>query len=40
VVSYASVVDALGRYYPELAAGTLSPAQMAAKLDEAAAAAR
>ncbi|MDR2176616.1 MAG: extracellular solute-binding protein [Treponema sp.] len=40
VVAYASVIDALGRYYPELAAGTLSPAQLAAKLDEAAAAAR
>jgi raffinose/stachyose/melibiose transport system substrate-binding protein len=40
VVAYASVIDAMGRYYPELAAGTLSPAQMAAKLDEAAASAR
>ncbi|MDR0732106.1 MAG: extracellular solute-binding protein [Treponema sp.] len=40
VVAYASVIDAMGRYYPELVAGTLSPAQMAAKLDEAAAAAR
>jgi raffinose/stachyose/melibiose transport system substrate-binding protein len=40
VVAYASVIDAMGRYYPELAAGTLSPAQMAARLDEAAAAAR
>jgi raffinose/stachyose/melibiose transport system substrate-binding protein len=40
VIAPASVVDALGRYYPELAAGTLSPAQMAVRLDEAAAAAR
>jgi raffinose/stachyose/melibiose transport system substrate-binding protein len=40
VISYAGVVDAFGRYYPELAAGTLSPAAMAARLDEAAAAAR
>jgi raffinose/stachyose/melibiose transport system substrate-binding protein len=40
VVAYASVVDALGRYYPELAAGALSPAAMAARLDEAAAAMR
>jgi raffinose/stachyose/melibiose transport system substrate-binding protein len=37
VTAYASVIDAFGRYYPELAAGTLTPAQMAAKLDEAAA---
>jgi raffinose/stachyose/melibiose transport system substrate-binding protein len=40
VPAYASVVDAMGRYYPELAAGTLSPTQMAARLDEAAAGAR
>jgi raffinose/stachyose/melibiose transport system substrate-binding protein len=40
VVAYASVVDAFGRYYPELAAGTLTPTAMAARLDEAAAAAR
>jgi raffinose/stachyose/melibiose transport system substrate-binding protein len=40
VMAYASVVDAFGRYYPELAAGTLTPAAMAARLDEAAAAAR
>jgi raffinose/stachyose/melibiose transport system substrate-binding protein len=40
VMGYASVVDAFGRYYPELAAGTLTPAAMAARLDEAAAAAR
>jgi raffinose/stachyose/melibiose transport system substrate-binding protein len=40
VVSYASVVDAFGRYYPELAAGTLTPAAMAARLDQAAAAAK
>jgi raffinose/stachyose/melibiose transport system substrate-binding protein len=37
VTAYASVIDAFGRYYPELAAGTITPAQMAAKLDEAAA---
>ncbi|MDR1073029.1 MAG: extracellular solute-binding protein [Treponema sp.] len=37
VTAYANVIDAFGRYYPELAAGTLTPAQMAAKLDEAAA---
>jgi raffinose/stachyose/melibiose transport system substrate-binding protein len=37
VISQASVVDAFARYYPELAAGTLSPAQMAVRLDEAAA---
>jgi raffinose/stachyose/melibiose transport system substrate-binding protein len=40
VLGYASVVDAFGRYYPELAAGTLTPTAMAARLDEAAAAAR
>jgi raffinose/stachyose/melibiose transport system substrate-binding protein len=40
VMAYASVVDAFGRYYPELAAGTLTPAAMAARLDEAAAAAQ
>jgi raffinose/stachyose/melibiose transport system substrate-binding protein len=40
VTAYASVVDAFGRYYPELTAGTLTPAAMAARLDEAAAAAR
>ncbi|MDR2184518.1 MAG: extracellular solute-binding protein [Treponema sp.] len=40
VTAYASVVDAFGRYYPELAAGTLTPAAMAARLDEAAAAAQ
>jgi raffinose/stachyose/melibiose transport system substrate-binding protein len=40
VTAYASVVDALGRYYPELAAGTLTPAAMAARLDEAAATAK
>jgi raffinose/stachyose/melibiose transport system substrate-binding protein len=40
VTAYAGVIDAFGRYYPELAAGSLSPAAMAAKLDEAAAAAR
>jgi raffinose/stachyose/melibiose transport system substrate-binding protein len=40
VLAYAGVVDAFGRYYPELAAGTLTPAAMAARLDEAAAAAR
>jgi raffinose/stachyose/melibiose transport system substrate-binding protein len=38
VIAYASVVDAFSRYYPELVAGSLSPAAMAAKLDEAAAA--
>ncbi|GHV43862.1 hypothetical protein AGMMS49546_26710 [Spirochaetia bacterium] len=37
VISQSSVVDAFARYYPELAAGTLSPAQMAVRLDEAAA---
>ncbi len=37
VMAYASVVDAFGIYYPELAAGTLDAAGMAAKLDEAAA---
>lgn len=40
VTSYAGVIDAFGRYYPELAAGTINPAQMAVRLDEAAAAAR
>ena len=40
VMAYASVVDAFGIYYPELAAGTLDAAGMAAKLDEAAAAAQ
>jgi raffinose/stachyose/melibiose transport system substrate-binding protein len=40
VTAYAGVIDAFGRYYPELAAGRLTPAQMAARLDEAAAAAR
>ncbi|MDR0569326.1 MAG: extracellular solute-binding protein [Spirochaetaceae bacterium] len=40
VTAYAGVIDAFGRYYPELAAGTISPEQMAAKLDEAAAGAR
>jgi raffinose/stachyose/melibiose transport system substrate-binding protein len=39
-MAYAGVVDAFGRYYPELAAGTLTPAAMAARLDDAAAAAR
>ncbi len=37
VMAYATVVDAFGQYYPELAAGTLDAAGMAAKLDEAAA---
>lgn len=36
VMSYATVVDAFGQYYPELVAGTLDAAGMAAKLDEAA----
>jgi raffinose/stachyose/melibiose transport system substrate-binding protein len=40
VTAYASVVDAFGRYYPELAAGRISPAQMAARLDEAASGAK
>jgi raffinose/stachyose/melibiose transport system substrate-binding protein len=40
VVAYAGVIDAFGRYYPELAAGTLSPAAMAARLDEAASSAK
>ncbi len=40
VTAYASVVDAFSVYYPELAAGTLDAAGMAAKLDEAAAAAK
>jgi len=40
VISFASVVDAFGRYYPELAAGTLTPSAMAARLDQAAAGAR
>jgi raffinose/stachyose/melibiose transport system substrate-binding protein len=40
VMAHASVVDAFGRYYPQLAAGTLTPAAMAARLDEAAAGAR
>jgi raffinose/stachyose/melibiose transport system substrate-binding protein len=40
VTAYAGVVDAFGRYYPQLAAGTLTPAAMAARLDEAAAAAK
>ena len=40
VISYASVVDAFGRYYPELASGRLTPQAMAARLDEAAAGAR
>ena len=37
VLAYASVVDAFGQYYPELAAGSLDAAGMAEKLDEAAA---
>jgi hypothetical protein len=37
VISYASVIDAFGRYYPQLVAGTLTPAAMATRLDEAAA---
>ena len=37
VVSYSSVVDAFGRYYPQLASGALTPAAMAAQLDAAAA---
>lgn len=37
VMAYATVVDAFGQYYPELAAGSLDAAGMAAKLDEAAA---
>ena len=40
VKAYAAVVDAFSRYYPELAAGTLTPAAMAARLDQAAAGAR
>lgn len=40
VMAYATVVDAFGQYYPELAAGTLDAAGMAAKLDEAAAKAK
>ncbi len=40
VMAYANVVDAFGIYYPELANGTLDAAGMAAKLDEAAAAAK
>jgi raffinose/stachyose/melibiose transport system substrate-binding protein len=40
VTAYAGVIDAFGRYYPELASGSLTPAAMAARLDEAAAAAR
>lgn len=40
VMAYASVVDAFGIYYPELAAGTLDAAGMAVKLDEAAASAQ
>ncbi|MDR1902473.1 MAG: ABC transporter substrate-binding protein [Treponema sp.] len=40
VLAYAGVIDAFGRYYAELAAGTITPAVMAAKLDEAAAAAK
>ena len=37
VVAYSSVVDAFGRYYPQLASGALTPAAMAAQLDQAAA---
>lgn len=37
VMAYATVVDAFGQYYPELASGTLDAAGMAEKLDEAAA---
>ncbi|MDR2483712.1 MAG: extracellular solute-binding protein [Treponema sp.] len=40
VTAYAGVVDAFGRYYPQLAAGTISAADMAARLDEAAASAQ
>ena len=40
VISKASVIDAFGRYYPELAAGTLTPAEMARRLDQAAAESR
>lgn len=40
VLSYAAVVDAFGRFYPELSAGTLTPAAMAARLDQAATGAR
>jgi raffinose/stachyose/melibiose transport system substrate-binding protein len=40
VVAYSTVVDAFGRYYPELAAGRITPVQMAQRLDEAAAGAR
>ena len=40
VIAPASVVDAFGRYYPELASGVLTPAAMAARLDQAAAGAR
>ncbi|MDR2608674.1 MAG: extracellular solute-binding protein [Treponema sp.] len=40
VVAYNAVVDAFGRYYPELAAGRITPVQMAQRLDEAAAGAR
>jgi raffinose/stachyose/melibiose transport system substrate-binding protein len=40
ITAYPSVIDAFGRYYPGLASGTLTPADMAAKLDEAAAGAR
>lgn len=37
VQSYPSVIDAFGKYYPELANGKITAEQMAAKLDEAAA---
>ena len=40
VMAYANVVDAFGIYYPELVNGTLDAAGMAARLDEAAAAAQ
>ncbi|MDR1174322.1 MAG: extracellular solute-binding protein [Treponema sp.] len=40
VVAYNAVVDAFGRYYPELASGRITPVQMAQRLDEAAAGAR
>ncbi|MCL2472250.1 MAG: extracellular solute-binding protein [Treponema sp.] len=36
----ASVVDAFGRYYPQLATGAMTPSAMAAQLDQAAAGAR
>lgn len=37
VMAYASVVDAFGKYYPDLAYDTITAAEMAQKLDEAAA---